>query len=295
MKEVYIKRRAGLEEVKYVHPALAPALDDTYGVIIYQEQVLRVAHFVAGLPLDKADTLRRAMTKSRTKKEFMSIYQDFINGARKKGLNQEQSETVWKFLSQFVGYGFNKAHSATYGTIAYQTAFLKFYFPVEYMCAVLNNHGGFYSKMAYIEEARRLDIPILPPDVNYSDQRFTCENNSIRCGLNPVYELTDRTIQNILDERQKRPFTDLYDFLNRTRAGEKETTHLIKAGVGLVTLRDLLGHRQITSTQIYIHLTAQDLRRAAQLHPITELIPRIEDLLPDVKIPFQESTLARFG
>jgi len=230
MKEVYIKRRAGLEEVKYVHPALAPALDDTYGVIIYQEQVLRVAHFVAGLPLDKADTLRRAMTKSRTKKEFMSIYQDFINGAREKGLNQEQSETVWKFLSQFVGYGFNKAHSATYGTIAYQTAFLKYYFPVEYMCAVLNNHGGFYSKMAYIEETRRLDISILPPDVNYSDQRFTCERNSIRCGLSPVYELTDRTIQNILDERQKRPFTDLYDFLNRTRAGEKETMHLIKAG-----------------------------------------------------------------
>jgi DNA polymerase III alpha subunit len=98
------------------------------------------------------------------------------------------------------------------------------------MCAVLNNHGGFYSKMAYIEEARRLDIPILPPDVNYSDQRFTCERNSIRCGLSPVYELTERTIQNILDERQKRPFSDLYDFLNRTRAGEKETMHLIKAG-----------------------------------------------------------------
>jgi DNA-directed DNA polymerase III PolC len=113
MKEVYIKRRAGLEETKYVHPSLAPALDDTYGVIIYQEQVLRVAHFVAGLPLDKADTLRRAMTKSRTKKEFMSIYQDFMSGARNKGLNNEQAETVWKFLSQFVGYGFNKAHSAT--------------------------------------------------------------------------------------------------------------------------------------------------------------------------------------
>jgi DNA polymerase III alpha subunit len=230
MKEVYIKRRAGLEAISYVHPSLAAALDDTYGVVIYQEQVLRVAHFVAGLPLDKADTLRRAMTKSRTKKEFMSIYQDFIHGAREKGLTQEQAETVWKFLSQFVGYGFNKAHSATYGTIAYQTAFLKYYFPVEYMCAVLNNHGGFYSKMAYIEEIRRLDIPILHPDVNYSDRHFTCEGNAIRCGLSPVFELTERTIQNILDERQKRPFTDFYDFLNRTRAGEKETMHLIKTG-----------------------------------------------------------------
>ncbi len=230
MKEVYIKRRAGLEAIKYVHPSLAASLDDTYGVIIYQEQVLQVAHFVAGLPLDKADTLRRAMTKSRTKKEFMSIYQDFILGAQAKGLNEKQAETVWKFLSQFVGYGFNKAHSATYGTIAYQTAFLKYYFPVEYMCAVLNNHGGFYSKMAYIEEIRRLDIPILPPDVNYSDRNFTCEGNAIRCGLSPVFELTERTIQNILTEKKKRPFTDLYDFLNRSRTGEKEAMHLIKAG-----------------------------------------------------------------
>jgi DNA-directed DNA polymerase III PolC len=230
MKEVYIKRRAGIEKTTYVHPALAPALRDTYGVIIYQEQVLQVAHFVAGLSLSKADILRRAMTKSRTKKEFMSIYKDFIKGATKNGLKPQQAETVWKFLSQFVGYGFNKAHSATYGTIAYQTAFLKYYFPVEYMCAVLNNQGGFYSRMAYIEEARRLGISLLPPDVNFSDKYFTCEKGAIRTGLSPVYELTERTIKRILEEQNHRPFKDVYDFINRTNAGEKETVHLIKAG-----------------------------------------------------------------
>jgi DNA-directed DNA polymerase III PolC len=230
MKEVYIKRRAGLEKTDYVHPSLASALDDTYGVVIYQEQVLRVAHFVAGLSLGQADTLRRAMTKSRTKKEFMSIHSAFIEGAQKRGLTNTQAETVWTFLSQFVGYGFNKAHSATYGTIAYQTAFLKYYFPVEYMCAVFNNHGGFYGRMAYIEEARRLGISLLPPDINYSNREFTCEDNAIRTGLEPVFELTERTIKQIIEQREQRPFSDLFDFLRRTRAGEKETAHLIKCG-----------------------------------------------------------------
>jgi len=230
MKDVYIRRRAGLEKTDYVHPSLAPALDDTHGVIIYQEQVLQVAHFVAGLSLGQADILRRAMTKSRTRKEFMSIYQDFIKGATGRGLTPAQAETVWKFLAQFVGYGFNKAHSATYGTIAYQTAFLKYYFPVEYMCGVLNNHGGFYSRMAYVEEIRRLGITLLPPDVNYSEKLFTCENEAIRVGLSMVFELTDRTIERILEERTRRRFADLHDFIARTRAGEKETVHLIKAG-----------------------------------------------------------------
>jgi DNA polymerase-3 subunit alpha len=230
MKEVYIRRRAGLEQTEYVHPSLAPALDDTYGVVIYQEQVLRVAHFVAGLSLSQADTLRRAMTKARNKKEFMSVYSDFINGALNNGLNREQAETVWQFLSQFVGYGFNKAHSATYGTIAYQTAFLKYYFPVEYMCAVLNNQGGFYGRMAYTEEARRLGIGLLPPDVQFSKRTFSCEGNAIRTGLSPVFDLTEKSIERIITQRSERPFTDLYDFLRRSRVGEKEALNLIKAG-----------------------------------------------------------------
>ncbi|HHJ52573.1 MAG TPA: DNA polymerase III subunit alpha, partial [Caldithrix abyssi] len=123
MKEVYIKRRAGLEPVRYVHPLLEDVLKETYGVIIYQEQVLRVAHRVAGLSLGQADLLRRAMTKSRRKKEILKLRETFLRGAVANGLTQKQAETVWNFLAQFVGYGFNKAHSATYGTIAYQTAF----------------------------------------------------------------------------------------------------------------------------------------------------------------------------
>ncbi|HGY54953.1 MAG TPA: DNA polymerase III subunit alpha [Caldithrix abyssi] len=237
MKEIYIKRRAGLEKTTYIHPSLKPALEDTYGVIIYQEQVLQVAHFVAGLSLAQADTLRRAMTKARLKKEFMRIREAFLNGARKRGLNPQQAETVWSFLAQFVGYGFNKAHSATYGTIAYQTAYLKYYFPLDYMCAVLNNQGGFYGRMAYIEEARRMGITLLPPDIQRSQREFTCEGEAIRVGLQPVFELSERTIKAILQERARRPFSDLFDFIRRTRAGEKEVRHLIKAGA-LASLDD---------------------------------------------------------
>ncbi|MBD3223198.1 MAG: DNA polymerase III subunit alpha [Caldithrix sp.] len=232
MKDIYIKRRAGLQKVQYVHSSLAQALDETYGVVIYQEQVLKVAHFVAGLSLSQADTLRRAMTKSRQKNEFMKVRRSFIEGAVQRRLQKEQAETVWNFLAQFVGYGFNKAHSATYGTIAYQTAYLKHYFPLEYMCAVLNNQGGFYSRMAYVEEARRMGIRLLPPDINASGQDFTCdkERNAIRAGLGPVFELTQKTIKAIIDERRSKPFDHLPDFIRRTRAGEKECSHLIKAG-----------------------------------------------------------------
>ncbi len=232
MKDIYIKRRAGLEKVHYVHPSLAPAIEDTYGVIIYQEQVLKAAHFVAGLSLSQADLLRRAMTKARNKKDFMKVHRAFIDGATERGLSRQQADTVWKFLSQFVGYGFNKAHSATYGTIAYQTAYLKRYFPLEYMCAVLNNQGGFYSRMAYVEEARRMGIHLLPPDVNHSMNEFTCEKeqHAIRTGLEPIFELTARTIDAIIKERRRKPFNDLFDFIRRSRAGQKEVQHLIKAG-----------------------------------------------------------------
>jgi len=229
MKEIYIKRRAGLESIDYVHSSLSPVLQDTYGVVIYQEQVLLIAHSAGKLSLGQADLLRRAMTKSRNKKDFLRLHQAFIDGAVENNLSKDQADTIWNFLSQFAGYGFNKAHSATYGTIAYQTAFLKYYFPVEYMCSILNNQGGFYSRMAYTEEVRRMGIKLLLPDIYRSEKDFTCEGNAIRTGLGAVFELTIRSIKSILEERKSGKFSDLFHFIQRTRAGEKEVKHLIKA------------------------------------------------------------------
>lgn len=235
MKDLYIQRRAGLTEIDYPHPALQPILKDTYGNIIYQEQVMQVAAEVAGFSLSQADVLRKAMTKSRNRKLLLSMHDQFITGAKNNGLPKLQAEQIWRFLTNFVGYGFNKAHSATYGVIAYQTAYLKYYFPVHYMTAVLNNHGGFYSKAAYVEECRRMGIRLLPPDVNHSQREFTCDADFIRVGLDMVYDLTEKTKNRILQEQARTSFRDYYDFMQRVHPREGEVVNLIKCG----TLRSL--------------------------------------------------------
>lgn len=230
MKDQYIQRRAGLDKAEYAHPVLKSVLQDTYGNIIYQEQVMQVAAEVAGFTLSQADVLRKAMTKSRDRKILLSMQKDFLEGAQRNGLPLTKAKEIWLFLSNFVGYGFNKAHSATYGVIAYQTAYLKHYFPVQYMTAVLNNHGGFYSKAAYIEECRRMGIKLLPPDINYSKHEFTCVNDTIRIGLDMVYELTEKTKDHILQQRSKQSFSDYYDFVQRVRPREAEVNNLVKCG-----------------------------------------------------------------
>jgi DNA polymerase III alpha subunit len=230
MKEIYIQRRGGLLEVEYAHPALKPVLEETYGCIIYQEQVMQVAAEVAGFSLAQGDVLRKAMTKSRNRKTVLSMHDQFIEGVKKNGIAKTQAENIWRFLANFVGYGFNKAHSATYGVIAYQTAYLKYYFPVQYMTAVLNNHGGFYSKAAYIEECRRMGIRLLVPDVNESKREFTCRDNAIRVGLDVVFELTEKTKDRILVEQRKGRFREYYDFMQRVHPREAETANLIKCG-----------------------------------------------------------------
>ncbi len=237
MKDEYILRRGGVRPVRYSHPILEPVLKETHGLTLYQEQVLLIAQAVAGFTLAQGDTLRRAMTKDRNPELMHSMHKQFIKGAFSRGISEKKAVEIWQFLQQFIGFGFNKAHAATYGILAYQTAFLKCYFPVEFMTAVLNNVGGFYATAVYIEECRRLEladgtqgIPLLPPDVNKSDCCFTIENNDIRVGLNSIFELSDRSKKAIVAAQTTQPFKDIYDFFERTRAGEKETEHLIRCG-----------------------------------------------------------------
>lgn len=230
IKDEYILRRGGKRPTRYAHPILEPVLKETHGLTIYQEQVLLIAQAVAGFSLAQGDTLRRAMTKNRDQELMNSMKKQFLAGARKKGVLKEKALEIWQFLLQFTGFGFNKAHAATYGILAYQTAFLKNYFPIEYMTAVLNNPGGFYASAVYIEECRRMGIPLLPPDVNQSESEFTKEGHAIRVGLAPVFDLCDKTRKRIVTERKNRRFADLCDFLQRTRTGEKEAEHLIRCG-----------------------------------------------------------------
>ena len=238
MKDEYIMRRGGVRPSQYLHPCLESVLGETHGLIIYQEQVLLVAQAIAGFSLTQGDTLRRAMTKSRKSDLMNSMRKQFIDGAvKKKGIAEAKAKEIWQHLLNFTGFGFNKAHAATYGILAYQTAFLKRYFPVEFMTAVLNNPGGFYSTAVYISECRRIrlnqnrpGIPLLTPDVNCSEIIFSQEGEAIRVGLLTVLELSDRTKQRIVSERKKRRFSSLFDFLQRTHAGEKEVQHLIRIG-----------------------------------------------------------------
>lgn len=227
-RDQYIKHRGGLEKVSYLDDSLEDILVDTCGVPVFQEQVMMIARKVAGFTLSQADGLRRVMTKGRSDKPLVeSLQHQFMDGALRNGYTQEKAEEIWQYLFKFTGFGFNKAHAATYGILAYQTAFLKRYFPAEFMTAVINNPGAFYSTGVYISECRRLGISILPPDVNRSQILFAKEKGAVRVGLFPVFELTERTQQRIVEEQ---PFTDIYDFIRRTKAGLKEVEHLIRCG-----------------------------------------------------------------
>jgi DNA-directed DNA polymerase III PolC len=230
MKELYVRRRAGLEKTEYPHPVLEPILRSTYGIILYQEQVLQVAQAIAGLTLGEADILRRAMTKSRDRSQLQTLRDKFMAGATRNGIEENLAAKLWDWLTHFVGYGFNKAHSATYGWLAYQSAYLKTHFPLEFMTAVLNNEGGYYPRFAYVEEARRLGFTILPPSVLFSSAQFEPEGKAIRTGLAAVLDLRQQTVRRILAERRRRPFRDLYDVLLRTGMNQREAENLTRCG-----------------------------------------------------------------
>lgn len=183
----YIARRHGREQYDYMHPFLEPALKDTYGVIIYQEQVLQIGHLLAGFTLGQADLLRRAMTKNRSPEEMDSIREQFMNGAKGNGVIEKDAAKVFDKVAGFAAYGFNKAHAASFGWIAYQSAYLKAHYPQEFLCATLNNHPcGFYPPQVIVWEAKRLGIPVYPPDIYKGSLDCTLEGVGIRIGLKYV-------------------------------------------------------------------------------------------------------------
>ena len=169
----FIARRHGEQEITYLHPSLEPVLKETYGVILYQEQVISVSHALAGFTYGQSDSLRRAMTTDRSQEEMEKIRETFVSGALARGVGKEIAEEVFSQLRAFAAYGFCKAHAASFGKIAYQTAYLKTHYPAEFLTGILNNEPmGFYPANVIIEEARRLGIPLLPVDVNESEARF---------------------------------------------------------------------------------------------------------------------------
>ncbi len=173
----FIDRRWGIEPVSLPHPAMAEAVADTYGVILYQEQVLRIAQSVAGFDLADADSLRRAMTRDRSREEMAKIGETFIVPAVARGVPEEAAREVFRQLEGFAAYGFNKSHSVCFAVISYATAYLKAYYPAEFLCAVLNNQPmGFYTPRTVLNDARRFGLEVRPLDINLSGRGFTVED-----------------------------------------------------------------------------------------------------------------------
>ena len=231
----FIARRHGVEPVTYPHPCLEPILRDTYGVILYQEQVLSVAHALAGFTYGQADSLRRAMTTDRSQEEMEKIRKTFVDSAIRNGIDAKTAEEVFSRLRAFAAYGFCKAHAASFAKITYQTAYLKAHYPAEFFAGILNNEPmGFYPANVIIEDARRLGIRILPVDINRSEKKFTVEFENgewgIRIGLSQVKNTSDSEIDSILAARNSAPFASFSDFCLRTRCERPTIENLINCG-----------------------------------------------------------------
>jgi len=243
MVEDFIKNKHGIKKVKYLHPRLEPILKDTYGVILYQEQVMRIASDLAGFTLGEADLLRRAMGKKKPE-IIAGLRSQFVEGAAGNGVEVETAGQIFDLMEYFAGYGFNKSHSAAYAMVSYQTAFLKANYPLQYMAALLTSVKDNTDKVAaYIEECRRLGIEVLPPDVNESRESFTVAGNKIRFGLAAVKNVGTGAVDSIIRTREKDgPFSSYADFCRRldTKVVNRRVLEsLIKCGAF-----DSLGHRR---------------------------------------------------
>ena len=210
-----------------IHPLISDVLDETFGLMIYQEDVSRVAVALAGFSHAEADGLRKVMSKKDRELQLRDYLDRFINGARANGVTDEQIEKIWRMIMSFNGYSFCKPHSASYARISFQAACLKTHFPAEFMAAVISNQGGFYCPFAYVSEAKRLGIIVLPPDVAISQIHWTGRGRVMRVGLLSIKGLSANTQARIIAEREKSEFIDLTDFLNRVQPDEREGRALI--------------------------------------------------------------------
>jgi DNA polymerase-3 subunit alpha len=235
----YIARMHGQKKVKYHHPDLEPILQDTYGILVYQEQIIRIAADLAGYAPGEADMIRKAVAKK--KRRLMDKHKaQFIEGAMSNGYARETGEAIWGDIEFFARYGFNKAHAADYAVITCQTAFLKAHYPLEYMAALLSVERNNTDKVAhYLAETRRMDIAVAPPQINKSELDFSIEDDVerpvIRYGLGAIKNAGTTAIELLLDERKSNgPFIDLADLCKRVdlrRAGKRTLESMIKVGV----------------------------------------------------------------
>ncbi|WP_415912669.1 DNA polymerase III subunit alpha [Neptuniibacter sp. QD37_11] len=237
MVDDFINRKHGRAEVSYPHPQyqhelLKPILEPTYGIILYQEQVMQIAQVLAGYTLGQADLLRRAMGKKKAE-EMAKQRSEFIAGAEGNGIDGDLASNIFDLVEKFAGYGFNKSHSAAYALISYQTAWLKAHYPSEFMAAVASSDIDKTHKVVrFIDEIRRMGLRLAPPSVNRSEVLFTVDNGEIIYGLEACDGLGESVTKVLLAERETGgPFRDMFDLVNRVKVSKKQLATMIKAGM----------------------------------------------------------------
>jgi len=222
MVDPFLERRAGREPVTYLHPALERILAKTYGVVLFQEQVIEIATEIAGFTPGEADKLRRAMTHHRSWEDMERIGEHFVQRAREHGVAEEVAREIFSYIHAYAGYGFCEAHAAAFADTAYKTAYLKAHYPAEFYAALLSNQPmGFWPPNTLIWEAKRKGIRILGPDVNLSQAKFTVEDGAIRVGLIQIRGIGETSLKAILDARKAGPFRSLEDFCRRAKAVDR--------------------------------------------------------------------------
>jgi error-prone DNA polymerase len=213
-----------------IHPFLAEVLNETFGIMVYQEDVSRAAVVIAGFSHAEADSLRKVLTKKDREYHLRDFQQRFYAGARQRGVPPDKIAEIWDMMMSFNGYSFCKPHSASYARVSFQAAYLKVHYPAEFIAAVISNQGGFYGTFAYVSEARRMGLTILPPDINASDIRWTGQGQTVRVGLLSIKALSADTQKRIVVQRRHQIYSSLEDFLERVRPAEDEARSLINCG-----------------------------------------------------------------
>lgn len=280
----FVARRQGKESVTYLHPSLKPILEKTYGVVLFQEQVIAIASEIAGFTPGEADRLRRLMTHARSLQQMQELGEEFVRRAVARGIDEKTAREIFSCLEGYASYGFCEAHAAAFATTAYWTAYLSAHYPAHFFAALLNNQPmGYYSPATLANEARTRGIRFLPPDINMSGDRFTVEGGAIRVPLTQVKGMRRHTLDTILAARRERPFTSLRDFCLRTRAERDTLENLILCGA----FDTLHPNRRALLAWLPEILCSSSLQLSLELGPP----PGIPDFSPEEKYTLEYQVL----
>ncbi|KAB2879252.1 DNA polymerase III subunit alpha [bacterium] len=296
MMYTFIERLLDPQKRKEALPALMEILPETFGVMIFEEDVIKVLHFVGSLTLEESDMVRRYMSGKRVSaKVIQELKAKFFRNCMKKIDGIKEIETLWKQIESFSGFSFCKAHSASYALMAFQGLYLKIHYPAHYMAAVLSNEGGFYSASAYISECRRLGLTILPPDINLSDREYKADGNAIRVGLRFIAGIGSESLNLLMEARSERSYDSLPDFVLRSGVGHEEIVTLIKIGCFdafnkkrtlLIALLDAIIH--IQKSRLSQEMFSLDLTHYEQM------LSHLDDMTAHEKLASENDLLSYF-